>query len=122
MRQIRAGVFETNSSSTHSITICTQDEYDKWQNGYLVLDDDSEKLVSIDDMFETMMEHEYKCVDKLKELREISYEKFLAEIESYGYLSYGAYCKRDLLEGYMQGYETPGGEHIVVFGKYGYDG
>lgn len=28
MKQVRRGVFETNSSSTHSITICTEDEYE----------------------------------------------------------------------------------------------
>ena len=31
--QIRHGVFETNSSSVHSITMCTQNEFDDWRNG-----------------------------------------------------------------------------------------
>ena len=34
--QIRRNVFETNSSSTHTLTICTQDEYKAFQNGELV--------------------------------------------------------------------------------------
>lgn len=34
--QIRQNVFETNSSSTHTLTICTQDEYEAFQNGELV--------------------------------------------------------------------------------------
>ena len=38
MRQIRKGVFETNSSSTHSITICTQKEFNEFKSGLLVLD------------------------------------------------------------------------------------
>ena len=35
-RQIRRGVFETNSSSTHSITMCSGEEYDKWCSGKLL--------------------------------------------------------------------------------------
>ena len=38
MRQIRKGVFETNSSSTHSISICTQKEFNEFKSGLLVLD------------------------------------------------------------------------------------
>lgn len=28
-KQIRRGVFETNSSSVHSLTMCSSDEYEK---------------------------------------------------------------------------------------------
>jgi hypothetical protein len=35
-KQIRNGVFETNSSSTHSLVICTKAQYEKWKNGELV--------------------------------------------------------------------------------------
>jgi hypothetical protein len=27
--QVRQGVFETNSSSTHTLTICSKDDFDK---------------------------------------------------------------------------------------------
>ena len=30
-RQIRRGVFETNSSSTHSLTLILKSDYDKWE-------------------------------------------------------------------------------------------
>ena len=35
MKQIRIGVFETNSSSTHSISICTKDEFEKLEKGII---------------------------------------------------------------------------------------
>lgn len=35
-RQIRRGVFETNSSSVHSITMCSDSEFDRWENGELL--------------------------------------------------------------------------------------
>lgn len=46
MRQIRKNVFETNSSSTHSLTICTKEEYDNWKNGKLLFDSYYKKFVS----------------------------------------------------------------------------
>lgn len=30
--QIRQGVFETNSSSVHSLTMCSSEEYKKWSS------------------------------------------------------------------------------------------
>jgi hypothetical protein len=36
--QIRQGVFETNSSSTHSLCICTKEEFEKFKNGELLHD------------------------------------------------------------------------------------
>ena len=30
--QIRRGVFETNSSSVHSLTMVSEEEYDNWKN------------------------------------------------------------------------------------------
>lgn len=33
MRQIRKGVFETNSSSTHSLVMATATEFDRWIKG-----------------------------------------------------------------------------------------
>lgn len=36
IQQIRNGVFETNSSSTHSIVIGTEEEFNKWERGELI--------------------------------------------------------------------------------------
>lgn len=36
-KQTRIGVFETNSSSTHSLTMCLKSDYDKWVNGEVLL-------------------------------------------------------------------------------------
>ena len=36
-RQIRRGVFETNSSSTHSLTMMMKSDYDRWQTEQLYL-------------------------------------------------------------------------------------
>jgi len=40
MKTIRNDVFETNSSSTHSICICTDEELSRWVNKEVVYNDD----------------------------------------------------------------------------------
>lgn len=46
-RQIRNGVFETNSSIVHTLTICTKKEFDEWKNGELLFDSDNEEFVTL---------------------------------------------------------------------------
>ncbi len=43
---IRQGVFETNSSSTHCLCICTEEEYEKFIKGELVWELYTNKLVT----------------------------------------------------------------------------
>ena len=40
MKTVRPGTFETNSSSTHAMCMCTQENYDKFQNMELFLHDE----------------------------------------------------------------------------------
>ena len=46
MLQVRQGVFETNSSSTHSISICTFDEFKKLERGELLYVADKDLYVT----------------------------------------------------------------------------
>ena len=46
MKTIRRNVFETNSSSTHSITMCMESDYEKWKNGELYYLEDSDEFVN----------------------------------------------------------------------------
>ena len=66
--QIRRNVFETNSSSVHSITMCSEDEYKKWRDGELLFSDWDEEFVDIND-------------SEVKEARE-KYEKEFKEWEN----------------------------------------
>ena len=45
MKQIRKNVFETNSSSTHTLAICTEDEYKDWQDGKLLFNKWNETFI-----------------------------------------------------------------------------
>lgn len=92
MIKIRNGVFETNSSTTHTLTIVSNDEYEKWRNGELLYDFWKEKLVDPE-----KDEIDEDCV------------------------SYDKYFEDDYLEIFNIDYKTESGDEIVVFGKYGHD-
>lgn len=97
--QIRRGVFETNSSSTHSITICPKKEYQRWVDGELLYDSYSEELVPVNiEKEDEGDEDDCRC------------------------LTYEEYEDEEYLEGYYTEYTTKSGEVIVVFGKFGRDG
>lgn len=93
-RQIRRNVWETNSSSTHSITMCSKEEYEKWKKGELLLN------YWRDDFVEATEENKEDEDNK----------------------TYDEYWEDEYLEGYEDSYTTKSGEEIIAFGKYGYDG
>lgn len=95
-RQIRRGVFETNSSSVHSLTMCTQSDYDKWENGELIYDYWNDKLIPLDDT-ENHDDDRYYTYDRFYEYGELDYETF------------------------EDTFTTENGETVVAFGYYGHD-
>ena len=54
--QIRPGVFETNSSSTHSLVICTKEQYEKWKNGDLLWNGWDDKFITKEEVEEKELE------------------------------------------------------------------
>ena len=115
--QIRESVFETNSSSTHSICICAKSQYDAWKNGefyYNVWDDEFATKAFVD--------------TKVKEGGFDADEPFSDEGEfrrdELGWFSADEFFDWDYQtqETYTEYYTSPSGDEIVVFGSYGYDG
>lgn len=103
--QIRRGVFETNSSSVHSLTMCMKSELDKWKDGELVYDRWNNELVPItDEMKQKLTEVDPECHDG----RYYTYDQFFD----------WEYIDQEKFEDY---YKTPNGEEIVAFGYYGHD-
>lgn len=105
--QIRRGIFETNSSSTHSLTMCMSDDFDKWKNGELVYDNYIGKLITITDK---------KYQNWLKNNQE----------DDYGYKDYMTYDEYfnyncQFFESFEKKFTTPSGENVIAFGYYGYD-
>ena len=57
MRLIRRGAFETNSSSTHSITMCKESDFDKWKNGELYFCNDDGNFYDEEGRIKVIKEH-----------------------------------------------------------------
>lgn len=146
MLQIRRGTFETNSSSTHSIAIYTDAEYkdrmEKEKNPNYLTDWDDD-FYTIDEIIfkyeNSSFRSDREAVAKIKEFmngRELkdclddeieegeSFEEWLndnLELKSVNYRN-GDYDDYNRLEEDYTKYTTPGGEHLHIICKYGYDG
>ena len=134
---IRRSVFETNSSSTHSLTMCMKDEFDKWKNGEFLFNVDSGSFVPnerhefTEEDIENMKkwyEQEYNTSwenRKWFQTEEYVERMYAQSLDWSGYedevYSYEEYPNGDL-EYFVDEYTTPNGETVVAFGKFGYDG
>lgn len=113
MIQVRKNVFETNSSSTHSLVMAIKSDFDKWESG-----------------------EAYYCEWAWGDLKE-TFEsgKFYpaAEVDAYFaakgeerdsecFVTYDEFCDSEYLEVEDYAYTTPNGEVIRAVAKYGYDG
>ena len=140
MIQIRSGVFETNSSSTHSLTMCTQEEFDKWKRGEMWFDIDYERLIKREIAIELDEEASkayyisthpngcfYKTWEELSEEQIEQWHKNYLDAQrrkaegSYEYQTYDQWCREYDLEKFEQHYTSPSGDKIVAFGKFGYN-
>jgi len=114
-RQIRRMVFETNSSSTHSLTMCSKEDYDKWQKGELLLNNSyksKEKFITTGAALK-----ELKNDNSIDFEDEDALEEALRDNE---YITYDSYWDNGL-EDFQSTFKTKTGEEIIAFGKYGYD-
>lgn len=135
-RQIRREVFETNSSLYHSITMCSKEEFDKWEKGELLFNEYEEKFVKPGTLSDSEKEKARKSYDSSKdifskdwdELSDDAKEKYY---EIYGEknrlldvnaITYKKYMNDGCLTTFYDYYKTKNGEIVVAFGKYCYDG
>ena len=118
MIQIRSGVFETNSSSTHSLTMCTKEEYQSWKKGETYLSQwlTKEDFVPREQAIEAINKKYPNSITD--DMSNEDVEEELRDNEFYSYDSYWS----EYLEGFEDEYTTKSGEVIVAFGQYGYDG
>ena len=130
MKQIRRNVFETNSSSVHSITMCLEDIYDKWVNDEVYFYDSTYKLpkgrdkfFTWDDMLEFMRnelmvdEDDIKALIEAKENDDSEFISILQDSDFYTADSYESY--NEDCESYAEVFTTPMGERVVAFGYAG---
>lgn len=95
---VRQGVFETNSSSTHSLTMCILEDYEAWQKGEVYFDRYKKTFVKAEDLTE-----EQKADPTDSDLYTIEDWNAIEEYESFS-------------QRFNVGEKT-----VVAFGYYGYN-
>lgn len=135
-KQIRRGVYETNSSSTHSLTMCSEEEFEQWKNGELLFDEwgsesfvkanslsDDDKKYAAQDYENQKDEFSKDWSDLSESAKEKYYTKYAKEnnivdedAKTYEEWQYSEF------ETFIDRYTSKSGDKIVAFGKYGYDG
>lgn len=130
-RQIRRGVYETNSSSCHSLVMCMESDYDRWENEGLYLfkgssygypDDKkptSGNFYTRDEAiaFEKASKYSHDYVDWNND---DDVEDMLHDNEWYDFdYFWNNYCED--YETFTDYFTTPTGESVCSFGYYGYN-
>lgn len=121
-RQIRSGVFETNSSSVHSLTMCSSEEYKKWENGKVLYWKERDKFGVREDIIEELKDARWRFSNELcypnvnwdneDDVGDVFSDEGIQTCEEFFNNEY---------ETFEQRYTTPNGETIVAFGYYGHD-
>lgn len=141
MIQSRDNVFETNSSSIHSMTIAPKSEYDAWveDDNILFYPEDNE-FVTRDEAIDSVRKRDADYANSLwynplkdyylkndiedgiayKHIDDVPDEFVVPYLAYNGYYSYKMYDEYYEYEHFHQTYTTENGDKIVAFGYYGY--
>lgn len=128
MKQIRQSVFETNSSSVHSLTMCMKADWDRWMNGEVLMKEGKflEKEAALKENAEDLRKY-YDCSEESIQdyLNGKTTLKDLG-LSSWGIVDYWHTSDEDsdFLEGsyyedFYDVFKTPSGEEVVSFGYFG---
>ena len=122
MKTIRNNVFETNSSSTHSLTIVPEEEFEKFKNCDLLLDYCA--FVSAEDEYENVMENLESCENNMSDdyratyKTELTFEKFKEVLSKLCYSDLSYYHREGAREDIQTHYDAVKaalGEDIVTY-------
>ena len=134
-RQIRRGVYETNSSSCHSLTMCSEEEFEQWKKGEILFNRYENEFIkaynlSDEDKREAAQDykdHKDEFSKEWSELSESAKEKYYTKYaKENGIVDEDSKTYEEWLHGnlniFVDRYTSKSGDKIVAFGKYGYDG
>lgn len=125
MKQIRRGLFETNSSSVHTLVVVPSEDFDKWKNNEVVYVIDEDKFIDYEDLrafFYDESKCEYDDCKKCMEKKGGSCQR--AEDDDWdipSIVTLNGYFYDEFMERYVVDYKTKSGDEITIFGYYGHD-
>lgn len=127
MIKIRYGVFETNSSSIHTLSIAQNEEIDKLKNDELLINLSWRRgsyLISYEEALQELIKDlkELGRNEDLiiansgnrEEIYNLMYEYDIAE-------RFDRYLEAEYLESYEEEFTTKNGDRVLIFGRYGHD-
>ena len=121
-RQIRRGVFETNSSSVHSITMCSDEQYRKWKSGEILYWKAEDKFGTREEIIEKLKTltwyNDGLCYDDVNWDNEDEVNNVFSDEEI---KTCEEYFENEWFETFEESYTTSNGEKVVAFGYYGHD-
>ena len=128
MKVIRKGVFETNNSSTHSLTFCSGAEFKEWEDGKVRFTDE-EGFISLEKWRKNLIDlcdnndvkaEEYPDTNELRdELQEAGCDDYSLREAGMTHEEWEeGVCDRGT-ETYERQHTTPSGDIVIAFGEYG---
>lgn len=129
MKKIRRGTFETNSSSTHSLTMCMKEDFEKWKNGEKYWNRWNEELVDkkvfeeeiskiIDEFKSENSDFDENDEAWAKKLNDYIAENINDDKTFYTYKEFNDYDYIEY-ETFEQEMKTKNGDEVVAFGYFG---
>lgn len=132
--QIRRNMFETNSSSVHSLIMCDWDEWEKWETGLTYFNFYTEKFEDAE-IIEAKIKAEFEQYLTEEGIifkgEDAETEKFAAfddfelewerDNETYNSSDFFEYASNGF-ETFVQYHNTKNGDQVVAFGFFGQDG
>ena len=115
-KQIRRSVFETNSSSVHSLTMCSGEEYEKWENGEVLFWKWKDKFCTKDEIIAELKKNSWLSKYDWND-EDIVNDIFADE----GIKTCEEFFENDWYETFRYTHTTPSGDKVVAFGYYGHD-
>ena len=107
--QVRQNVFETNSSSTHSLVVATKSEFEDFKNG---------KTVYCQYNAGPFKEGKFYSKAEVNAWAEEHEDDY----DEYDFQDYDNFFDDEYLEPFKEEYTTAHGDEIIIFGNYGYEG
>lgn len=130
MRQIRRGIFESNSSSVHTLTICMKEDYNKWIKGEVYLNTfcgfsnspyKDKKFVTRDEALHIILKSNWVPDDfpDNEDWNKEEIQSYIDEILEDDFIKFDNYGND--FEWFEKEYKTPLNEDVIAFGYYGHD-
>lgn len=116
MLNIRFGAFETNSSSVHSLIMCSAEEYEKLEDGELYVDSWNDEVITASEAANKVG----YSLSALLEMPDDEAESLLQDKGIYTLDGYFAHYEYEY-ETYRERHKLPSGEEVIAFGYYGHD-